>query len=279
VTRNSKFKGVRTAMNSTLAREGLLERLIRTQGIVVRQSEREEPFWYTSGRPGPFYVQTENIAGNPASGEILRRITETLAAEKTGDDKLQQIWHLVMNAVGRDPEYKKSIDLLTDYLLASGVEKPDVISGGERRDWFFSIPLAAALGVPHAFLLKSGGVWHSNEFGEPVFNTLAGKRVLHVADIINLGSSYTRHWLPTLNRLEAAITHTLSVAVRGQEGVRNLAEAGVDVITPVIVDAGLFEELYRLGLIPNFAREEIGQYFASSQAWTEELLRQSGATE
>ena len=116
----------------------IIKRLIQTGGLLVRNGYNDLPFWYTSGRPGPFYVNTQN------------------------------------NDI-------------------------DVISGGERRDWFFSIPVSIELELPHIFLFKNGLATQCNPDGsiEKTLN-IKRKRVLHVSDIINLASSYFKSWLPIL---------------------------------------------------------------------------------
>lgn len=40
--------------------EFIIKRLIQTGGLLVRNGYNDLPFWYTSGRPGPFYVNTQN---------------------------------------------------------------------------------------------------------------------------------------------------------------------------------------------------------------------------
>ena len=110
-------------------------------------------FPYTSGQIGPYIIRSEVI--------------------KEDDDKYDTAISDMLEVIRRD----------------IGLGSFDVISGGESRDWIFSIPVADKLGLPHASLYKSRFIlgYDINE-----------KRVLHVADLNNTGSSARDLWVPTI---------------------------------------------------------------------------------
>ncbi|NHN34506.1 hypothetical protein [Paenibacillus agricola] len=262
-------------MSKAGAPQLLLERLIATNGFSVRKSKQDDAHWFTSGKPGPFYINTENIAGEPTAGLLLQRITAILKDKVSKEQQVKAIWEMISDALEADEAYNASIDALLDYYLAQNSFKPTSISGGERRDWFFSIPIAQKLQIPHIFLFKSGDYLVTNDQGAAIELALPDQKVLHVADIINLATSYLERWIPILTNHGVELNETLSVAVRSQEGIHNLRENKVSVISPLIVDIPLFTEAYNLGLIDDFAINEIRQFYNSPKSWTRQFLSEN----
>ncbi|HLA23621.1 MAG TPA: hypothetical protein VJZ93_03765 [Candidatus Nanoarchaeia archaeon] len=108
-------------MNLISPREkNYLEILARNKAFTFTD---EEKVWlpYTSGRVGPYYVDSENVMKN-----------------------------------GKD--YLSVIEDLADFLvIKTKYQNEDyVISGGESKDWFFSSPVASRLGMPHLAIYKNG---------------------------------------------------------------------------------------------------------------------------
>lgn len=264
-------------MDNKNLQQRLLERLIRTEAIQVRTAAEDAPFWYTSGRPGPFYINVEKIAGQNAVAAILEQINQILVSSDSSTVKAQQVWRLISNRLDADPEYREVMALLVDFYRSGTTSEPAFISGGERRDWFFSIPFSQMLHVPHLFLLKKGGYWLLDSNGQPIVQavSIANQEVLHVADIINTASSYIRYWVPNLHELNAQFKETLTVAVRNEEGVQALEAKGVRVRTPLRMDLAVFAEAHRLNLINSFSFQDIELFLTSPADWTRELLRSS----
>ncbi|WP_195571721.1 hypothetical protein [Paenibacillus sp. 1001270B_150601_E10] len=254
----------------------LLERLIATEGIAVRNHSGADAFWYASGIPGPFYINTENIAGKEASCILLEQITTVLESSLPASQASKTIFDMIIDVVVQDEEYQRSIEALLDHYLANRSRPPAVISGGERRDWFFSIPMASILNLPHLFLFKSGQHHVTDDEGNALDLHLVGQRVLHVADIINAASSYVDRWIPILREAGAAFSETLVVAVRNKEGIENLKHHQIAVISPLTVDRTLFTEAFELGLIPESACKEIHLFYDSPKDWTRGYLTESG---
>ncbi|TCZ69023.1 phosphoribosyltransferase [Paenibacillus albiflavus] len=251
----------------------LLERLISTNGLAVRKSMEDDAFWYTSGIPGPFYINTENIAGKNEAIEVLNNLNNILKANQSKEQQSKAILKTVNQVVNADKSYDASIDALLEFYLSQNSNEPSMISGGERRDWFFSIPIAKKLKIPHIFLYKNGEYHVTDHEGNSVELDLHNKKVLHVADIINQASSYSNRWIPILKNAGVEFSETLSVAVRSQEGIDKLRENNISVISPLIVDIPLFMEAYNLGLINEFAYNEIGLYYHSPESWTRQFIK------
>lgn len=250
----------------------LLERLISTNGISVRNSITDDAFWYTSGIPGPFYANTENIAGENEADIVLGKVNNILTTNQPKELRSKAIHETFSHVVENDKSYEASIDALLDYFLSHSSFMPSIISGGERRDWFFSIPIAKKLKLPHIFLYKSGDYHTTDHEGNSIELVLQDQKVLHVADIINLASSYLKRWIPMLSNIGADFSHTLVVAVRSQEGIDNLIKNNVSVISPLVVDRSLFIEAFNLGLINEFAINEISLFYESPKDWTRKFL-------
>lgn len=257
----------------------LLERLIRTQAIQVRKDMSDAPFWYTSGRPGPFYINVERIAGQAAVAKILDQINHILVSSDPAETKAKQVWGLVMTRLEEDQEYREVMHLLVDFYRSGGTAHPTLVSGGERRDWFFSIPFAHLLEVPHLFLLKKGGHWLLSSTGEALDEPLsiADQGVLHVADIVNTASSYLRYWIPNLASLHARFDETLTVAVRSQDGIQALQAQGIRVQTPLTMGLPVFAEARDMHLISDLAYQDIELFLRSPKDWTRNLLETSAS--
>jgi adenine/guanine phosphoribosyltransferase-like PRPP-binding protein len=255
----------------------LLERLISTNGIAVRNSAKDEAFWYTSGIPGPFYINTENIAGEHDADKVLENLKIILRSNHSKEIQSRSILETISQAVDKDKSYDASIDALLDYFLTHSPFKPSMISGGERRDWFFSVPIARKLKLPHIFLYKSEDHCVTDHEGKTIEIALRDQNVLHVADIINQASSYLKRWIPMLSNIGVEFSNTLTVAVRSQEGIDNLMKNNVSVISPIVVDRSLFTEAFNLGLITEFANNEIGLFYDSSKEWTRYFLSENNA--
>jgi hypothetical protein len=258
-------------------KEYLIQKLIENGGLKVRQSQNDQPFWYTSGLPGPYYLNTEFIIGENESDSILSKITESLNSTPNYKEAIKTIRTLILTQYRNDKEYQKIISCLIDYYKYNHKLFPEIISGGERRDWFFSIPFAAELDLPHIYLFKSKDLVFTDNIGNFIDNqTLTNKEVLHISDIINKASSYTRTWIPTLKKSNISLKETLSVGVRDQEGIDNLNIENVSIISPLRVDVNLFETAHKLKLISAYTLEDIKEYTYSPRKWTKGLLLNIG---
>ena len=164
----------------------------------VRVSDPEKPFWYASGTLGPFYVNTHFLLESEAkANELLALIEEAAAGDRS--DFLTTILPFVKKQYETSESYKAVIDLI----VAKAKELDfDVISGGERRDYFFSLMPAYLLGKPHLSIFKDGETYFSENVEEKAVKVgegdLSGKVSLHIADLITEASSYTNAWIPSI---------------------------------------------------------------------------------
>ena len=148
--------------------------------------------------------------------------------------------------------YKTIVDHLKEFIETRiDLEKIDYISGGERRDWYFSIILAYLLGKPHITIYKDlSTIVSTCDFEEATPVTkLSGKNVLHIADLITIASSYLRAWVPAIKNLDAHLTTSVSVVDRMQGGAQVLSNLGIRCLSLFQINQTLFQKAKDLGII------------------------------
>ena len=160
----------------------ITEDLFKTNA--VRVAPADTPFWYTSGKLGPFYINTHFLVKDEEEAVRMLKVIEDAASE----DKLTapgKIFSEFMKLYNSSVTFKRVTDALVD---AAAKYDFDIISGGERRDFFFSMLPAHILGKPHITIYKDlTAVWTDPEFNNAKIlndNSLSGKKVLHIADLI-----------------------------------------------------------------------------------------------
>lgn len=214
----------------------------------VRVCPEGQPFWYTSGKLGPFYINTQFLFGSEQAANKLLSVIE----EACSGDRLafyDKVWAHIEAQLAVCPIYAQLIDLMTG---AARSMDADFISGGERRDFFFSMPVARRLGKGHLSIFKDLTSVYTDEHGVSMDSAqagLAGKRSIHIADLITVASSYIRAWIPAVEGLGAKIAFSLAVVDRDQGGSAILADAGCPLTTLVTIKPELFETAHRLGRI------------------------------
>ena len=214
----------------------------------VRVCPQDHPFWYTSGKLGPFYINTQFLFGSEAAANALLETIERACAGDRGAFH-DAVWPEIEAQLSACPIYAQLVDLLVEAARKLPV---DFISGGERRDVFFSMPVAHKLGMGHLSIFKDLTSVYTDENGVSVPGeqaNLAGKRALHIADLVTVASSYLRAWIPAVKALGAQMTQSLAVVDRDQGGADILAEAGCPLTTLVTVTPALFETARDMGRI------------------------------
>ena len=226
----------------------------------VRVSDPEKPFWYASGTLGPFYVNTHFLLeSEDKANELLKLIEDAAAADRA--DFLTTILPFVKKQYEISESYKAVIDLI----VAKAKELDfDVISGGERRDYFFSLMPAYLLGKPHLSIFKDGETYYSENVDEKAVKVgegdLSGKVSLHIADLITEASSYTNAWIPSIRGVGATINDTIAVIDRLQGGEANLKEEGVNMYTFAKIELSLFDEGVEKGILTTAQRDMVAHF-------------------
>lgn len=241
----------------------IIEALFETKA--VRVAPENQPFWYTSGRLGPFFINTHFLLENEAAaGEVLKRIEKAIA-----DSKLtapEEIFDMMLAYYNKGGTFKMVSDKLAEE--ASKLDF-DYISGGERRDYFFSMMPAYLLKKPHLTIYKDMTSVYSETIDGPAVDVkdvdLKGKKALHIADLITEASSYERAWIPVIRGLGSDITDTVAVVDRHQNGREVLKGLGVELHALTGINEELFDEAKANGVI-NDAQKDMIMHFLENPA-------------
>ena len=237
----------------------------------VRVCPEGQPFWYTSGKLGPFYINTQFLYGSEAAANALLATIEAACA----GDKLafyDKVWADISAQLESCPIFSQLIDLLTEAAKKMDV---DFISGGERRDFFFSMPVAKKLGMGHLSIFKDLSSVYTDENGismDPAQANLAGKKSVHIADLITVASSYIRAWIPAVEALGAKIEYSLAVVDRDQGGSKILADAGCPLTTLITIKPELFEQAKAIGRVTDAQVELVNSFIADPDKFMHDFL-------
>ncbi len=236
------------------AEKHIAQNLFRTEALKIAPANK--PFWYTSGTLGPYFINTHYLfGGQEAASDLLALIDEALAGDRLALPAL--VGGACLAMYEKDPDFRA----LMDYALTTIQGSYDAISGGERRDFYFSYVIAEKLTLPHITLFKDNSAIRT----EPTLakaawlhpNDLSGMRILHVADLVTEASSYLRNWLPALRTFGAAINETLAIVDRKQGGREILAAEGVTLHALISLDDAFFTEAVAEGQITSDQKNAI----------------------
>lgn len=239
----------------------------------IRFCEENKPFWYTSGKIGPYFINTHFVYGSEKEAvELLAFIDECLA------DKLSlpgKVFEKVLKQYQTNEIYKNVIDTMLKYIEDNiNVCEIDYISGGERRDWFFSNMIAHLLNKPHLSIYKdlSVVVSDSNFESTESITSLDGKKVLHIADLITVASSYIRAWIPAIRNLGSQVWWSCVVVDRMQGGKDKIEAEGVKSLSLVQVDKNLFKKAFDLNIINESQLAMLNGFFENPDETMKQFL-------
>ncbi|MBQ7786356.1 MAG: orotate phosphoribosyltransferase [Clostridia bacterium] len=237
----------------------------------VRVCPEGQPFWYTSGKLGPFYINTQFLYGSEAAANaLLKTIEEACAGDKLAF--YDKVWADISAQMESCEIFSQLIDLLADAARKMDV---DFVSGGERRDFFFSMPVAKKLGLGHLSIFKDLSSVYTDENGasmEPEKANLAGKKSVHIADLVTVASSYIRAWIPAVEALGAKIAYSLAVVDRDQGGVKILADAGCPLTTLIVIKPALFETAAKMGRMTDAQLDLVNSFIADPDKFMTDFL-------
>ncbi|MGO9378520.1 MAG: orotate phosphoribosyltransferase [Dissulfurispiraceae bacterium] len=226
----------------------ITEYLFKTSAIKV--ADPKNPFWYTSGLIGPFYINTHYLAGGEATAlELLEFIT--LHPDEIFDDQNISDFHSKIKEVyERHPIFRDTVRKATDLIKTNiDVSKIDFVSGGERRDWFFHSIIAEMIDKPALFIRKDATIWVKKNDGIRRINWIGGANVLHIADLVTIASSYVKVWIPAIKHLGSTITHALNIIDRLQGADKMLQGHGITHLSLARIDAEFFHIASQRGFI------------------------------
>ena len=246
----------------------LIRALVESEAL--RVAPASEVFWYTSGKVGPYYINTHFLFGGPEEAAALLDFIEQ-NADPDAISFTGQLQAKIAGMYARDPRYRAVIDRLADAIEETG-EVCDYISGGQRRDWFFSVAVAAKLQRPHLYLYKDLSATVTSH-GAQEMTDVSGSKAIHVADLVTEASSYLRSWIPALRDRGAEMRAAVNVVDRAQGGIDALQAQGVNASALLRVDATMFDVLQEAGLIDAVQHGRLQAYFRDPEAAMKQFLQ------
>lgn len=228
----------------------------------VRVCPEGKPFWYTSGTIGPYYINTHFLYGSEKKANELLEAIDAFKYDKLGcPDKLL---NMIEANYAVDEIFKGLIDSMMKY-IKDNIDLTDIdyISGGERRDWFFSLILAKLLKKPHIAVYKDLASVISENGETFAAQSINGARVLHIADLVTEASSYERAWIPAIKNISGQMTHSVVVVDRLQGGCELLERNNVCSFALVSIDKDFFDSVLGLGLVNEGQYEMLLNYTAN----------------
>lgn len=135
----------------------------------------------------------------------------------------------------------------------------DVISGGESRDWPFAACVAEKLGVGLCMIYKDGKMIGATD--------LKDKKVIHVADLNNEGSSPRDMWIPAIRNAGGIINDVVFLVDRLEDGVQEMQKLGLNshAVIPLNEDAWNF--LKEEGFVTEEILISLLDYWKNRKAW------------
>ena len=239
----------------------------------VKACEANNPFWLTSGKIGTYFINAEFLYGSgDESAALLTMIDEEL---QNRDTLPKKVFEKVLEQYNTNEIYKRVIDAIKETIDQNiDVDKIDFISGGERRDWVFSNIIAYILKKPHITIFKDLETLVSDsDFSvtKPI-DTLEGKKVLHLSDLITEAASYITAWVPTIEKLGGKMEATITIVDRMQGGSAKLTECGVKTYPLVKVNKDLFKIALEKGRITPEQYKMVDAYMNNPDETMREFL-------
>lgn len=249
----------------------IISYLFKTNAI--KFCEENKPFWYTSGKIGPYFINTHFIYGSENEAKELLSFIDEQLSDKIALPK--NVFEKVLNQYKTNEIYKSVIDEMISKIKQNiDINEIDYISGGERRDWFFSNIIAYLLNKPHISIYKDlKAVVSDSKFNktEPL-EKIDNKKVLHVADLITIASSYLRAWIPAIENFEAKMCWSCVVVDRMQGGTEKIKEKNVLPLSLVQVDKSLFEKALELEVINVEQQKMLNNFFDNPDETMKQFL-------
>ncbi len=228
----------------------LMSLLFETSAFKV--ADENNPFWYTSGKIGPYFVNADYLYGSEEDSKNLLSFIDNELETQDKTNIPSHIFNKVLEHYNSNEIYKYIIDEMKKYIEENiDISQIDYISGGERRDWFFSNIIAYLLNKPHVTIYKDlTTVLSNSNFSESkLVSEIKDKKFLHIADLLNWSASFTRSWIPSVNNLGSNIIWSIFAVDRMNGGTETLTNSGVKVFSLLQIDDNLFVKAKELGVI------------------------------
>ncbi len=222
--------------------------LFKTNAIKV--SPEEKPFWLTSGSISPYFVNTQFLYGSEKDASDFLNFIDSILNNHLELPK--KVFDKVLYQYNNNEIYNSVINDVKTFIENNiNIEEIDFISGGERKDWFFSNIIAHFLNKPHITIFKDLSTYISDKDFKTTeeISSLNGKKVLHIADLITVAASYERAWVPCISNIGAKMTDSVAIVDRMQGGDEKIESLGVNSFSLVQINKDLFKTALELNII------------------------------
>ena len=239
----------------------------------IKFCEENKPFWYTSGKIGPYFINTHFVYGNEDDAKSLLSFIDEQLSDKMALPK--NVFEKVLNQYQTNEIYKNVIDTMIDSIKSNiDIDEIDYVSGGERRDWFFSNIVSHLLNKPHISIYKdlSAVVSDCNFETTSKLDNINNKKVLHIADLVTVASSYIRAWIPAIENLGGKMCWSCVVVDRMQGGTEKIKEKGILPLSLVQVDKSLFAKALEMDVINKSQQEMLNRFFENPDETMKQFL-------
>ena len=103
----------------------------------IKFCEENKPFFLTSGMISPYFVNTHFLYGSEEEATEFLSYIDTLLSDRINLPK--KVFDKVIKQYESNAIYKYTIDTMVKAIQDNvNIDEIDYISGGERRDWYFS---------------------------------------------------------------------------------------------------------------------------------------------
>ncbi len=177
----------------------------------IKIAPADSPFWYTSGTIGPYFINTHFLYGSEKDANELLEFINQNKDDYTGF--LPELTGRVIDFYKKNDLFKNVMDMFYSRLKDDPLfRKCEYVSGGERRDWFFSPVIAHLSGRKHLFIFKNLVVYDDSG----VIRDLNGSSVCHICDLVTQASSHKRAWIPAVRNIKGRIIINASIVDRDE---------------------------------------------------------------
>lgn len=243
------------------------------QTNAIKFCPENKPFFLTSGKISPYFINTHFVFGSEKDATEFLSFIDTCLEDKNSLPK--RVFEKAFKQYKENSIYHDVIEHMKSYIEENiDVSEIDYISGGERRDWFFSNMIAYLLNKPHITIYKDlSTVVSDSSFNHiNMIDSISNKKILHIADLITVASSYIRAWIPAIESLGGKMAWSCVVVDRMQGGKDNIEQKGATSFSLVDVNLSLFQKAFEQGIIQEKQLDMLKGFFKNPDETMKQFL-------
>ena len=171
------------------------------------------------------------------------------------------------NIANDGPAFSDAVEYMSELIFDMMQERETrdyVITGGETRDWIFSNPVAIQLGLDSSMIYKNGKI-----VGSP----LEDRRVIHIADLNNEGSSPRDYWIPIIKKNKGLVNDIFFYVDRMEDGVEEMTKLGLHSHAIVPLDENAWNYLKNKKVINQEVHNNLIERMENKDEWARAMLR------